>query len=172
MVEITETEPRSKVFFDVSIGGERSKSYLLSSLLKIKICYLLLQFQYGTCYSEKRSQVIFCLDDISNSFFLVGRIIFELYNDIVPKTAENFRSLCVGDKGVGKSGKPLHYKGCKFHRSMYCFIDFVYYLKITPKFNVRSRNEVRYKELFIFFFSHQRLYDPRRRFHQWKWYWW
>uniref|UniRef100_A0A915EF93 Peptidyl-prolyl cis-trans isomerase n=1 Tax=Ditylenchus dipsaci TaxID=166011 RepID=A0A915EF93_9BILA len=45
-----------------------------------------------------------------------GRIVFELYNDIVPKTAENFRCLCTGEKGVGKSGKPLHFKNSIFHR--------------------------------------------------------
>lgn len=45
-----------------------------------------------------------------------GRIVMELFQDKVPKTAENFRALCTGEKGEGRSGHPLHYKNCGFHR--------------------------------------------------------
>ena len=45
-----------------------------------------------------------------------GRITFELFANVVPKTAANFLALCTGEKGVGRSGKKLHFKGSKFHR--------------------------------------------------------
>ncbi|PNH06306.1 Peptidyl-prolyl cis-trans isomerase [Tetrabaena socialis] len=54
--------------------------------------------------------------DIQIGSETAGRVVMELYADIVPRTVENFRALCTGEKGVGKSGKRLHFKGCVFHR--------------------------------------------------------
>ena len=54
--------------------------------------------------------------DITIGGKLAGRITFELFADTVPKTAENFRALCTGEKGMGKQGKALHFKGSRFHR--------------------------------------------------------
>ncbi|KAK4042593.1 cyclophilin-like domain-containing protein [Parachaetomium inaequale] len=45
----------------------------------------------------------------------LGRITFELFQDVVPKTAENFRQFCTGDSKSG-IGRAQGYKGSKFHR--------------------------------------------------------
>ncbi|EFC46748.1 predicted protein, partial [Naegleria gruberi] len=53
----------------------------------------------------------------------IGKVIFELYEDKVPKTVANFKSLCLGDKGKTKPLKEfnnitatLHYKGTNVNR--------------------------------------------------------
>lgn len=53
-----------------------------------------------------------------------GRIVIELFNDLVPKTCANFRCLCTGEKGMSKLSKnsPLHFKGTPFHRIITGFV--------------------------------------------------
>ncbi|CAE8705788.1 unnamed protein product, partial [Polarella glacialis] len=47
----------------------------------------------------------------------LGKITIELFGDVTPKTVENFRCLCTGEKGISAiTGKPLHFKGSKFHK--------------------------------------------------------
>lgn len=40
----------------------------------------------------------------------------QLNKKVVPKSTENFRALCTGEKGVGSLGKPLHYKNSLIHK--------------------------------------------------------
>ncbi|KAF9818143.1 hypothetical protein SFRURICE_003884 [Spodoptera frugiperda] len=69
----------------------------------------------------QRNPLVFL--DISIDGEQAGRIVIKLRNDVVPKTAENFRALCTGEKGVGCNGKPLHFKGSKFHKVPCAHLD-------------------------------------------------
>jgi len=58
-----------------------------------------------------------CFFDITIGGAPAGRITFNMYDDVTPKTCANFRALCRGDsKKRTKKGQKLHYKGSGFHR--------------------------------------------------------
>ncbi len=74
---------------------------------------------------EGRRPVVFL--DIAIGRRNVGRLIIELFSDVVPRTAENFRQMCTGEHR--RQGVPIGYKGAPFHRVIRGFMvqggDFV-----------------------------------------------
>jgi peptidylprolyl isomerase len=67
--------------------------------------------------------------DVTADNASLGRVTIELFADAVPRTAENFRSLCTGERGssrwVNRGGGakcPLYYKGVPFHRLIPGFV--------------------------------------------------
>ncbi|CAL5039241.1 unnamed protein product [Urochloa decumbens] len=64
--------------------------------------------------ARKKNPFVFL--DVSIGDDHAGKMVFELFADVVPKTAENFRALCTGEKGVGETTiSPLYYRGTRFH---------------------------------------------------------
>lgn len=57
-----------------------------------------------------------CFLDVEIDSKSIGRIVVELFSEELPKTCENFRYLCTGEKGQTGSKKLLHYKNSPFHR--------------------------------------------------------
>jgi len=68
------------------------------------------------CWKPSKSRPLVFLDVEYGAERSRGRIVIELFADVVPRTAENFRCLCTGEKGTAESGKVLHYKGSGFYR--------------------------------------------------------
>jgi cyclophilin family peptidyl-prolyl cis-trans isomerase len=57
---------------------------------------------------EEKPKLPRCFLDITADGKALGRVVVELRSDVVPKTAENFRALCTGEKGFGYKGSPFH----------------------------------------------------------------
>ena len=76
---------------------------------------------------NKSNPIVFF--DISIGGTDVGRIKMELFADVVPKTAENFRQFCTGETIDARTNEPLGYKNVPFHRIIKDFMiqggDFV-----------------------------------------------
>ncbi|XP_065879052.1 peptidyl-prolyl cis-trans isomerase CYP20-1 [Euphorbia lathyris] len=99
-----------------------------SRLLSLTFLWTLVLLGTLTLIQAKKSKVN--LKEITHKVYFdveiagkpAGRIVIGLFGKAVPKTTENFRALCTGEKGTGKSGKPLHYKGSAFHRIIPSFM--------------------------------------------------
>ncbi len=70
------------------------------------------------CYkSSSKQKMTLVFFDITIGGSFKGRIVFRLFDTVVPRTALNFKCLCTGEKGIGKTtGKPLHYENTIIHR--------------------------------------------------------
>jgi peptidyl-prolyl cis-trans isomerase-like 6 len=70
---------------------------------------------YNTHLASKKHDYVYM--DVTIGGVQAGRLLIELFSDIVPKTCANFRALCTGENGESHYSEfRLHYEGSQFHR--------------------------------------------------------
>ena len=100
-----------KKSFDSFRSSQQKEKELYQKMFKSQALY---ESGPSAEYHHKDNPVVFL--DVKIGSAEPKRIEIELFKSVAPKTAENFRALCTGEKGVGQKGKNLHYKGTIFHR--------------------------------------------------------
>lgn len=77
-------------------------------MLASSVAGLALGRSVSAAAKEEKKKLPRCYFDVTADGKKLGRIVVELRSDVVPKTAENFRALCTGEKGFGYKGSPFH----------------------------------------------------------------
>lgn len=79
------------------------------------LLHTLTEEAYMSCLNNRKHEYIYM--DIEVAHQPIGRLVIELFTDIVPKTCENFKALITGEHGKSPSSDyKLHYKNSLFHR--------------------------------------------------------
>lgn len=92
-----------KNFFSQGIYNEKEAPKLAQKYEKLP--------QFSILNAQTYFDIVIGRDDEEEDQKIKGRVVFELFTKEVPKTAENFRALCTGEKGDN-----LTFKGNIFHR--------------------------------------------------------
>jgi len=93
----------------------QSSGFYIAAALFVLVAVSIFNLALGGKSLEKVTSKVYF--DISINGEAAGRVVFGLFGKTVPRTAENFRALCTGEKGLSAiSNKPLHFKGSTFHR--------------------------------------------------------
>ncbi|EXB39292.1 Peptidyl-prolyl cis-trans isomerase CYP19-4 [Morus notabilis] len=110
----------------------REISFLIQPrcLLLFVVLSIFLIFAFSSPKREEVEEKVEEVPEITHRVYLdvdidgqrLGRLVIGLYGKVVPKTVENFRALCTGEKGKGVHGKKLHYKGKPLHRIISGFV--------------------------------------------------
>ncbi|XP_021456390.2 probable inactive peptidyl-prolyl cis-trans isomerase-like 6 isoform X3 [Oncorhynchus mykiss] len=85
------------------------------TLIRPHALYLALADDYYSKHLHSTGHT-FVYMDISIRGDSVGRLLFELFTELCPKTCKNFQALCTGEAGLSQSDLILSYKGSVFHR--------------------------------------------------------